>query len=87
MIDTLFQILEVATSVLVVTTLYLIPRGYKWWLAYAANSILFLVVMAYFGRYPPALMGLCLGVTAVRNYCTGKKKEESKIDEKGGEND
>jgi len=77
MIDGLFQILELITSVLVVVTLYLISRHYKYWLAYTANSVLFLVVSAYWGRYWFALMGLCLGITAVRNYIVAKKKEES----------
>lgn len=77
MIDGIFQILEFVTSALVIVTLYLIPRSYKWWLAYAANSVLFSVVSTYFGRYWFALMGACLFVTAVRNYYIGRKKRSN----------
>lgn len=71
-----FQVLEFITSALVIVTLYLISRSYKWWLAYAVNSVLFSGVSLYFGRYPFALMGVCLCVAAVRNYIVAKKKEK-----------
>lgn len=77
-----FRMAEAITSTLVIVTLYLIPRSYKWWLAYAANSILFSVVSICGGFPWFGLMGACLFVTAVRNYVIAKKKEESKIDEK-----
>lgn len=76
MIGELFQVLEFVTSVLVIITLYLISRSYKWWLAYAVNSVLFSAVSLYFGRYWFGLMGACLCVTAVRNYIIAKKKEK-----------
>ena len=74
MVDKIFQILEFATSGLVIVTLYLIPRSYKWWLAYAVNSILFSGVSLYYGRFWFALMGACLCITAIRNYITTKRK-------------
>ncbi len=73
----IFHVLEFVTSALVIMTLFLIPRGNRWWVAYSANSILFSVVSLYFGRYWFALMGLCLFITAVRNYVIGKKKEDT----------
>ena len=76
MVDKIFQILEPATSGLVIVTLYLLSRSYKWWLAYAVNSALFAVVMLYYGRVWPALMGTCLGVTAIKNYIVAKRKIE-----------
>lgn len=72
----LFQILEFVTSALVIVTLYLVSRSYKWWLAYAANSVLFSVVSMYHGRYWFALMGACLCATAIKNYVVAKKKEK-----------
>lgn len=76
MMNELFQLLEFATSAMVIITLYLVSRSYKWWLAYAANSVLFSAVSLYFGRDWFALMGLCLCVTALRNYTKLKKKEK-----------
>lgn len=74
--NTLFQVLEFVTSALVIVTLYLLPRSYKWWLAYAANSVLFSGVSVYWGRYWFALMGACLCITAIKNYVVEKKKTE-----------
>ena len=76
-------IIEFITSSLVIVTLYLIPRSYKWWLAYAGNSILFSVVSICRGAPWFALMGFCLCVTAIKNYVVEgkKKKEESKEDD------
>lgn len=74
MMDKLFQILEFITSLLVIITLYLIPRSYKWWLVYSVNSILFAGVSVYWGRYWFAGMGICLCVTSFRNYIIAKRK-------------
>lgn len=74
MIGDLFQILEFATSALVIVTLYLLSRSYKWWIAYAVNSVLFSLVSLYYGRNWFALMGFCLCVTAVKNYIVAKRK-------------
>lgn len=76
----LFQVLEFVTSVLVIVTLYLVSRSYKWWAAYAANSVLFSAVSLYFGRDWFALMGLCLCITALKNYVVAGKKERSDED-------
>jgi hypothetical protein len=73
--DNLFWALEFISSALVIVTLYLIGRSYKWWIAYAANSILFAGVAIYNETYWFALMGCCLCVTAIRNYYIAKKKE------------
>ena len=71
-------IIEFITSSLVILTLYLIPRSYKWWLAYAGNSLLFSAVSICRGAPWFALMGFCLCATAVKNYVVGKRKKEEK---------
>ena len=79
---TIVGILEFITSALVIVTLYLIPWSYKWWLAYAANSILFAIVSICRGAPWFGLMGLILCITAIKNYIVEeRKKEESKEDE------
>jgi len=63
------NILEFVTSSLVIVTLFLIPLDNKWWLAYAANSLLFAGVSWYKKAPWFAAMGLCLCLTAIKNYC------------------
>lgn len=75
MVDTLFQVLQFMTSTLVIVTLYLVTRSYKWWLGYAANSILFSVVSIYKDAPWFACMGVCLCATAIKNYRVEKRKE------------
>ena len=78
---TIVGIFEFITSFLVIVTLYLIPRSYKWWLAYAVNSILFAIVSMYRGAPWFALMGLALCTTAIKNYVVeGRKKRVNEKD-------
>ncbi|WP_287585489.1 hypothetical protein [Candidatus Borrarchaeum sp.] len=78
--DKLFKVLDFVTSALVIVTLYLIPRSHKWWLAYAANSLLFSAVTAHNKVPGLTLMGFCLCGTAIKNYIVEgrKKRNESK---------
>ena len=75
---TVVGILEFITSSLVIVTLYLIPRSHKWWLAYAANSVLFSVISICRGAPWFAAMGIALFITAVKNYVVGKRKKDER---------
>lgn len=76
--ENLFWALEAISSALVIITLYLVGQNYKWWIAYAINSLLFASVAIYNGVYWFSFMGCCLCIAAVRNYYIAKKKEFEK---------
>lgn len=70
--NSLIRVLDVLAAVLIVVSLNLVTRSYKFWILYAIASILFVVVCVYNWIPGLALMGVFLSFTGVRNYQIGR---------------
>lgn len=77
--EELIQILDFVSAAIIVITLNLVVRNYRWWIVYALNCILFGLVTIYNGLPGLTIMAVILGITGVKNYFVEKKKEKEKI--------
>ena len=72
----IIRILDVLTALLVIITLNLVDRNYKFWLIYAFGNFLYIIVVLQKGLYGWAVAGLILFLTGLNNYRKGKKKHD-----------
>lgn len=69
----MIRILDIVTCIGVLTTLNLVGKYNKAWIAYAIVSLVFAGVMASKGLPGQTVMGIALAFTGFRNYLRGKK--------------
>jgi len=75
---TVCQIGDAVSALAIILALNMVARNHRWWLFYAATNITFISITIYKELPFLAVMGFFLGITGIRNYYIGKKKEESK---------
>jgi len=72
------QIFDVVAAFLTVLTLNLVRKNYRWWLLYAAGSVLFTITMVLKQSIGYTIMGIILSFTGINNYRAGRLKEKKK---------
>jgi len=68
--------MDIITAIIIITSLFMVEKHYKWWLLYAGNSILFSIVTACKGLPGLTIMGLILCIIGIRNYILAKRKQK-----------
>ena len=72
--NTLIQIFDITSAILIVLSLALVTRWYKVWLLYAFASFLFTIVCVY-NRIPGlSVMGVILLFVGLKNFRSERKK-------------
>jgi len=69
----IIKILDIIASILVVLSLNLVVKSYKWWLLYIFSNIFFIIVVASKGLTGMTVMGSILMCTGIKNYIVGRK--------------
>jgi len=69
----IIKILDIIASILIVLSLNLVVKGYKWWLLYIFSNIFFIIVVASKGLMGMTVMGSILMCTGIKNYIVGRK--------------
>jgi len=77
---TWLQIMDVASAVITVVSLWNIAKSPRWWLLYTFGNILFIIITVYAGLVGQAIMGVFLLVTALKNYWVAKKVQSARDD-------
>lgn len=69
----IIKILDIIAATLVVLSLFMVPKSYKWWLVYAVSAIFCTVV--YFSKGLPGMtiMALVLLCVGLKNYFIGRR--------------
>lgn len=74
--DILIRILDVASAVLIVTSLALVTRWHKVWLLYVFSTFLFVIVQVYNQIPGSSMMGIVLLAVGLKNYWVEKRKKD-----------
>jgi len=75
--DNVVQVLDVAAAILIIISLNMVTRNYKWWLLYSAADVIFSMVTISKRLPGLTVMGLVLCVTGIINYRREKRKKEN----------
>jgi len=73
--NTFIQVCDIISAIVIILALNMVAKNYRWWLFYAITNITFITVTVYKGLPGLAIMGIFLGITGIRNYFIGRKKE------------
>jgi hypothetical protein len=74
--------IEIVGAIWLTFAIFMLGRGYRWWLFYAAANIPFSIITIDAGRWGYTLMGLICCFSGIRNYCISKRKEKIEADKK-----
>lgn len=75
----IFKVIELFGAVWLILGIFMLGRGYKWWLFYAFANVPFTIVSIHVGTYWYAGMACLMCLSGIRNYFIGKKKEEFEV--------
>ncbi len=69
----IIKLLDIISSILTVTSLFLVTKSYKWWLVYSVASVCFTAVMIHSKLWGLTVMGVLLFIVGINNYLKGRK--------------
>lgn len=72
-------ILDLIFSVIILLSLFMIPKSYKWWLAYALGCFLFIFVRLLALQYGSVILEVVAMNIGIRNYFKLKKEQGKAI--------
>lgn len=67
-------VLDYISAALVVASLNLVRKSYKWWLLYFVSCATSVMVMVHSGLYGQVAMITFLGFTGILNFVDGRRK-------------
>lgn len=72
----IIKLFEIISAVTTIVCLWCVKRNKKWWLIYAAGTVLYIIVCAHAKQYAYSIMGIILMCTGLKNYFYKGKKND-----------